>query len=362
MTKTRFCAPLLAFIILFAPALALPQNGGDTLSTGLRSELEDAVERGLDFLRAEQQPDGSWEHDPGITGLAVTAFLRAPNAAPGEIEPAVRRGLDYVASMAKADGGIYVRDLPNYYTAVAIQALVASGDPRYRPLIDDAREFLVGLQVDEGEGYAEDNMFYGGIGYGSDLRPDMANMEYALSALSEAALPDDHPAWERALTFLQRAQNRSESNDLEWSRDDGGFVYYPGFSYAGGTTSYGSMTYAGLLSYAHANLTKDDERVQAALAWIRNNYTVEENPGLAATTLYYYYMVFAKALHTFDEDVIVDDQGVAHNWREDLGLKLLELQYDEGYWVNAEDPSYWQDNKSLVTAFTLQALEHLLAR
>lgn len=361
---TRRLAVVIALVVSLAPAVtAAPQSsaaGG--LSPGLRAEILDSIERGLEYLRQNQQPDGSWESDSGITGLAATAFLRAPGRRPGEIDPAVRRGLDYIASLAKPDGGIYVRDLPNYYTAVAIQTFVSSGDPEYQPLIDNGREFLVGLQVDEGEGYAENNMFYGGIGYGSDLRPDMANMEYAMSALKDAALPADHPAWEKAIKFLQRAQNRSETNDQEWSIDDGGFVYYPGFSYSGGTTSYGSMTYAGLLSYTHANLTRDDRRVQAALEWIRNNYTVEENPGLGATTLYYYYMVFAKALSTVGEDVIVDAQGVSHNWREDLGMKLLDLQYDEGYWVNSEDPSYWQDNKVLVTAFTLQALEYLLAQ
>jgi len=361
MTKKKF-APALLFLLLFSSTAPAEQRGATGLSPDLRVELEQSVERGLEYLRSHQQPDGSWESDSGITGLATTAFLRAPGARPGEIEPAVRRSLDYIAALQKPDGGIYIRDLPNYYTAVAVQTLVASADPKYRPQIEKAREFLVGLQVDEDEGYAEDNMFYGGIGYGSDLRPDMANMEYALSALSDAALPADHPAWERAIIFLQRAQNRSESNDLEWSANDGGFVYYPGFSYSGGTTSYGSMTYAGLLSYTHANLGRDDARVQMAIEWIRNNYTVDENPGLGATTLYYYYMVFAKALAAVGEDVIVDPQGMSHNWREDLGLKLLELQYDEGYWVNAEDPSYWQDNKILVTAFTLQGIEYLLAR
>jgi hypothetical protein len=56
----------------------------------------------------------------------------------------------------------------------------------------------------------------------------------------------------------------------------------------------------------------------------------------------------------------VDAAGNSHNWREDLGRKLMELQYDEGYWVNAADPDYMQDNKILVTAFTMDAINHLL--
>jgi squalene-hopene/tetraprenyl-beta-curcumene cyclase len=119
------------------------------------------------------------------------------------------------------------------------------------------------------------------------------------------------------------------------------------------------MTYAGLLSYSYAEVGPDDPRVQAALDWIRKHYTVDENPGMGAKALYYYYLVFAKALAALDQDVVVDGAGVRHDWRRDLGGKLLGLQHPEGYWVN-EEPAWWQDNEVLVTAFTVQALNHLL--
>ena len=69
------------------------------------------------------------------------------------------------------------------------------------------------------------------------------------------------------------------------------------------------MTYAGILSYSWANVKKDDERVKAVLKWIRDNYTVDENPGIGQKTVYYYYMVFAKALQAVGEPIIVDAQG-----------------------------------------------------
>jgi len=348
---------------LFLSVLLLAALGSaGELSSDLRAKLEASIDRGIDYLREHQKEDGSWENDAGITGLAATAILKKPGAEGKPVEPYVRKALDYLASLAKDDGGIYIRDTPNYYTAVGMVALNASGDPKYDPLLEKSRAFLVGFQVDEEEGYSEDDKFYGGIGYGSDLRPDLANLEFALAALKDSAVPEDHPVWERAIKFIQRTQNRSESNDQEWAGNDGGFVYYPGFSYGGdakGTQSYGSMTYAGLLSYSYANVKKEDARVRAALDWIREHYTVDENPGMRMTTLYYYYMVFAKALQAHGEDVIVDKNGVGHNWREDLGRKLLELQYPEGYWVN-EDPAWWQDNKVLVTSFTLLALDYVL--
>src|SRR5205814_10549587 len=141
----------------------------------------------------------------------------------------------------------------------------------------------------------------------------------------------------------------------------GGFVYYPGFTYHvdGGTKSYGSVSYAGLLSYTYANLKRDDQRVKGVVKWISNNYTVDENPGLGQKTVYYYYMVFAKALQAIGESTITDAKGVRHNWREDLAKKLIALQHPEGYWVNPV-PDEMQDNKVLVTCFTMMAIEATL--
>lgn len=362
----RCLLPILAVLLTVAglpPGSVAQQPAAVTPSAGTDQEILTSLGRGLTYLAQHQKEDGSWEHDIGITGLVVRALLDAPPAvAPEGSAESVARGLGFIISKVQEDGGIYVRDLPNYNTAVALQALVAANRPQDRALIDRAREYLVKLQADESAGYTEADKFYGGIGYGADLRPDLANLEYALSALKEAALPADHPLWDKAIRFVQRSQNRSESNDQEWAGNDGGFVYYPGFSYGGETNSYGSMTYAGLLSYSYADVERDDPRVAAALDWIRNNYSVDENPGMGARALYYYYLVFAKALDAYGEEAVVDADGVEHDWRQDLGAKLVDLQHSEGYWVNDVDPSWWQDNKVLVTAFTAQALEYVLGR
>jgi squalene-hopene/tetraprenyl-beta-curcumene cyclase len=343
-------------------AAADPPAGA--LSAETRRALTDSLARATAFLRQQQKSDGTWESHPGITALTATAILRQPGNPRAQALELTRPALDALVKLQKPDGGIYERDLPHYITAVSVMALVAGGRPEDRRAIERARAFLVENLVDEGEGYTPADKFYGGLGYGSDLRPDLANLEYGLRALKESALPKDHPAWEKAIKFLQRTQNYSETNDQAWAGNDGGFVYYPGFSYhqAGGTRSYGSMTYAGLLSYSYATVKKDDARVQAALRWIRDNYTIDENPGMAQKTVYYYYMVFAKALQAYGEPTIADARGQLHNWREELGKKLLSLQYPEGYWVNAKDKDYWQDNKVLVTAFTMMAVEAVLEK
>jgi squalene-hopene/tetraprenyl-beta-curcumene cyclase len=101
--------------------------------------------------------------------------------------------------------------------------------------------------------------------------------------------------------------------------DDGGFFFSPadpvrnkagiaGRDAAGRERyrSYGSATYAGIMSYSWANLKKTDPRVQSVMKWVRDNYTVDENPGLGQKTLDYYYMVFAKALQAIGDPVIVN--------------------------------------------------------
>ena len=114
--------------------------------------------------------------------------------------------------MAKPDGGIYDKDNQNYNTAVSMMALLASGNPEYKPLIAKAQNYIVGIQRGNGDGMTPDDKTYGGIGYNSRQRPDLPNLQYALEALKASGLPEDNPAWKRALQFIQRTQNRTESN------------------------------------------------------------------------------------------------------------------------------------------------------
>lgn len=340
-----------------------PAAGG--LSADTRQRLVEASNRGAAYLRQQQKADGTWENHPGITALVATALLRQPGVPREKALQDVGKTLDYLRSLAKPDGGIYEKAIPHYVTAVSAQALAAGGRPADKPIVDRARQYIVANMLDESEGVEKSEIWYGGMGYGNaprpDRRADIISLEYALQAMRETDLPATDAAWSKAIAFLQRTQNHSETNDQAWSGNDGGFVYYPGFSYheAGGTRSYGSATYAGVLSYSWANVKKTDARVQGVLQWIRDNYTVDENPGMGQKTVYYYYMVFAKALQAIDEPVIVDAKGQRHNWREDLGRKLLAVQYPEGYWVNT-DPAELQNNKVLVTTFTMSAIEALL--
>jgi squalene-hopene/tetraprenyl-beta-curcumene cyclase len=125
----------------------------------------------------------------------------------------------------------------------------------------------------------------------------------------------------------------------------------------GGLRSYGSMTYAGFKSMIHAGLKQDDPRVKAAYEWIRKNYTLDENPGMGAQGLYYYYHTYAKALAALGDENIIDAKGTSHNWRAELADKYIKLQNADGSWIN-KTPRWMEGDPNLVTAYALLSLSY----
>ena len=344
------------------PVAPTAPSASSGLSAATRQQVIASLNKGAAFLAAQQRPDGKYDDHPGVTGMAAAALLRQPGQRDKQL-PAVGKSLDYLKTLVKPDGGIYENMIPHYITAVAMQALVAGGRAADKAAVAKARAYLADHLLDEGEGIAKNNKFYGGMGYGGTSDggiADIISLELSLRAMKEAELPANDAAWQKAITFLQRTQNNKETNDQSWSANDGGFTYYPGYSQVEGTTqSYGSGTYAGLLSYSWANLQKNDRRVINTMKWVSANYTVDENPGIGTKALYYYYMVFAKSLQAYGGNTITDGKGVAHNWREDLAKKLIAVQNSDGSWVNS-NPAEMQNNKTLVTSFSMMAIEALL--
>ncbi|MEE9293532.1 MAG: prenyltransferase/squalene oxidase repeat-containing protein [Phycisphaerae bacterium] len=336
-----------------------------------------AVDRGLKFLASTQQADGGWisrsRTDPAITALAAKCFIQSPDHGPGH--PISQKAVAFILKYRQPDGGIYVPDqgLRNYYTSVCTMALAATHQAAHDKTIRRAQQFLKKGQWDEAESIDPKSEWYGGAGYGRHKRPDLSNTQLMLEALQQSGLPEDDPVYQKALVFISRCQMSSESNDRPFARAaaDGGFIYTPvggGESKAGSVTvdgrtqlrSYGSMTYAGFKSLLYAGLSSDDARVKAAFDWIRRHYTLEVNPNMPGRQshegLYYYYHAFARALDAWGRDVITDAQGLQHRWRQELCLKLVSLQREDGSWVNASD-RWYEGNAYLVTAYAILAIQ-----
>ena len=373
----RFVCKLCITWLLSTP-LAFAQ---ESLELSFANEVQHAIDRGLQWLEKNQQPDGYWStrDHPAVTALALVAFKGDPKQRYKTSEPEwMRRAYKYVLSCARLDGGIHNSNLVTYNTSIAMLALLAAEKPEYDPTILKARRFLIGLQKDfDGKG-TNDNVFDGGIGYGTKYEhSDMGNTLQALEALyysrhlasKDSASKEPDLNWEAAIHFLQNCQNLPSVNKQAWVSDDpkdrGGFVYYPGHSMAGGTTnksgrvalrSYGSISYGGLLSYIYAQLRKEDPRVVAVFNWLRSNYTLDENPGMGPQGLYYYFHTMAKALNTYGVAKLQLADGRVVNWRKDLAMRLINLQQRDGSWAN-ENNRWWEKDPALVTAYAVLTLE-----
>lgn len=328
------------------------------------AQAKSAIDRGLRWLRSAQQKDGSYGGHLGVTALVVTAMAKSHREYREEDGPFMRDAIAYIRQAARPDGSItHGGGYEMYTTALSIIALKSLEDPRNDAIVQKAQAWMKAQQTVEHNGYRPEDKFYGGFGYGSSLRPDLSNTQYAIEALRLAGLTASDPVFVKALKFVERIQNRTESNDQPGAGDDGGFAYYPGYSFSpsGGWTSTGSMSYAGIKAFLFMDIDKNDPRVQAAVKWALQNYTLDENPDMGANGYYYYVDVFAKTWATMGLQTVVTPDGVSHDWFRELVAKLVAAQTPEGYWVNTRSGRFWEDRPELATAHAVLALEYGVA-
>ncbi len=374
-----------AFAILALTAASAGAASEPLVRESLAREARAAINRSVDWLVAQQQDGGHWSNAdfPALTALPLWALVESGATATASIDRAVA----YLESCVNPDGSICRTPaeqrkgggLCNYNTALVMVALNALGRPEHVPVIQRARQLIAGSQ------HGGDDLYEGGMGYDpSTGRPyaDLSNSYLAYEAMRLTENVEDARGegekradldWEAAQKFIARVQNLPGSNDQPWASDDpaerGGFAYKPDASMAGSVTnedgtirfrSYGSMTYAGLLSFIYAKVEKGDERVASAFDWATKHWTLEENPGMGQQGLYYFYNVMAKALATHGDEVITLKDGTRLSWREALVQRLVSLQKvgadGKGYWVN-EEGRWWENDPVLVTAYSLLALE-----
>lgn len=343
-------------------------------------EIRNAIDRGLQWMAADQAEDGHWSNPnhPALTALPLWAFAADPARPTAKRhEEVIRKARAHLVSRAQEDGSFHAtKELVNYNTATTLTALSSLEDPELRPLLLAARAYLARGQWDFDQPGVLDNPLDGGIGYGGSYpHSDMSNTLLALEAMyhsrhlvSEKEVTQELD-WDAVRHFISRCQNLPESNPEPWVSGDeqnrGGFVYYPGNSKAGemklenGRTalrSYGSISYAGLLSFVYADVNKDDPRVQAVIAWLEKNYTLEENPGMGPQGLFYYYHTMAKALTAAGITELQAPDGTRVDWRKSLAMELLNRQREDGSWKN-DHARWWENNPVLASAYSILALE-----
>lgn len=361
-------------------SLSSTQPPAGTLDTSLANEVKASINRGVDWLLAQQRADGSWSEAnyPALSAFAIQALAMSGRE---DVRTAVDRGVAYLKSCVQTNGGIYVDvkgvkggGLMNYNTAICITALNILKDPSLVPIIQKGREFIAGSQ------HFGDDEYRGGFGYDRDTKrayTDLLNTYYASVAMRETANVEDQRAsgekrvdidWTETVKFVERMQNKPDAG----TNDAGGFFYNPSDPKAGAFTnkegvvvfrSYGSMTYAGLLALIYANVARDDVRVKSAFDWASKHWSLEENPGAGKEGLFFFYNVLTKSLSAYGQDGITLPDGKTLSWRTEIAKKLVSVQQidaktGQGFWKN-ETGRYWESNPVLVTCYNLLTLERL---
>ncbi len=357
------------------------------------------IDQGVKYLISIREEDGGWSmgdnmYKPAITAMVLKALVQHPDY--GAESPIVKKGFEVLLSYQQPNGGIYDPESAqqNYTTAIAVMALVAANDEQYKPALDKALDYLRSLQILPGsetqdkELVDENHPFVGGVSYGAHGRPDIDNLGMWMQAMHDAGVSGDDPAMQKALIFITRCQNRTESNPSPWAVDgtnDGGFRYAVavrndrnmGESKAGealggkGLRSYGTATYMGLKSLLYANVDRKDPRVHDAVNWIRQYWRLDCNPNMPKSAdkskdqslygLYFSYYILSKALRAYGDPLVIDMKGVKHNWRHELIEALNTRLREGGYWKN--DVNKWgEDVPSLTTSYSVLALQETLKK
>ena len=102
----KYTVILFTFLLLSQPLYADSHGGSDYQD--LNPRVLEAINRGLEWMKMQQEDSGLFRHHPGITGLAVTAFLRHPENQYAEADnPFIQKAINVLLAMQQPDGGIY---------------------------------------------------------------------------------------------------------------------------------------------------------------------------------------------------------------------------------------------------------------
>lgn len=275
-----FLAALLAGLcaMLAGSGATSARQPGESLAVA----LEESINRAIQFLKAEQEDDGSWP-DPvnmpcGMTSLCTLALLSA--GVPAD-DPVVDKALRYLQRFS-------AKDINKTYP-VALQTMVyARADPaRYLPQIQDNVRWLEETQIKNGSDQ-------GGWSY-PGMNADNSNSQFAVLALYEAeragARVSDQ-TWENARRYWETGQN-----------PDGSWGYRQGQAGTGSMTCAGIGSLIIIYDVVRQPSARVDEqnritccgaggggisRIERGLTWLARNFTVRQNPQGGNIWLFYY--------------------------------------------------------------------------
>lgn len=282
--------------------------------------VNEAIERGVDFLRTSQVPQvGKWpEYDEYGCGQSALVLLALLNCGLNADDPTVASGLDYLERTTPSK---------TYEVALQTMAFCAANPQAYVRHIRRNVEWLEKSQAKNGRDK-------GGWGYNATGGgTDPSNTQFGVLALWEAQrtqLTKSAEAMRLAAEYWKRRQN-DRPNDP----NRGGWSYGINDGYSG------SMTCAGIASLMVAEdslevldvkihgdsleccLGEQRESLSAlGLQWLERNYSISQNPSPGGVWWLYYLYALERVGRLTGERFIAN-----HDWYRE-GCELLVRRQD----------------------------------
>ncbi len=294
-----------------------------------QSAIDASTRRGIAWLLAHQQPDGSWAGPDmpqyyGMTALAVYTLVQSGLKSD---HPAVR------AARAYMEHRPMVR---TYDVGCALLALRACGDPLPRDRIAELHRFLLDTMGNGTSAYGDQWGYpFGHTPTSPPNHVDLSNTQYALLGLrAGAGCGEKVPplVWERVAKDVMKLQGD-----------------YGSFTYMRGRNPTASMTVAGIacLMICAEQLESVPgkeavvERLRSAIAladgWLRMYWSVKENielprnPSSGENRWFYYYVYGLERVGSIGKRRFIG----GHDWYAEGAAALIDMQRDDGSWTTA---------------------------
>ena len=359
----------------------------------LEKGIDKAIKSGVEWVKKQQKPDGSfgdssgptygpgqaYHNKPGNTALCLLALLKS------DVDPAdivVTRGFKFIQEYMKQDGnlrstydrGMSLMAFEGLYEAQVNAKLKKEGkpvteragdfrEPRYTLTFGDAS--FAGVLVKE---LAAEQTKAGGWRYGTGFgvvgsEEDVSATQIVLLGLKSATrmkVGVNSAIFQKAMTFVLDSQEKDgpvidRPSDQEYKPGDRGTYASLGRDRARGwayelksdkkdeTTVTGSMTCAGIAellickSVLGKSLTRaQNERAETAIydgfAWLYRNWTVANNPQSTRSHLYFLYGLERVGTLGCYEKV------GKHKWFQQGAQVLIRAQKSDGSWTDEEVP------------------------
>jgi hypothetical protein len=330
----------LLFLLLAGPVVAKPTD----------EQVDKAIQKGVDYLWTQQQPDGSfladkttgWETQAGgceALGMMALAVVGVPMT-----DARMKKGIDHLVTLPLV--ATYTRSCRIIALSRVLNHQGREPNPRIKEILAQDVKWLMSVQIDEKTNDKVAGMWH----YGPPSQPDFSNTQFALLALQEFEMAGGelpNTPFERSLRIY-----------LERQKPDGGWNYgWLDGKYQDGrpahfdTEAYGSMTAAGTASMfiirdklfgglgcpcrngkSGRSPDKVDLSIDRALEWLGKNYQANRNPRWTARVAYWNYSceraALASGLKYFGE----------HDWYAEGADYILKTCKPSGSWDDKDIP------------------------